>query len=571
MKNIAHNRAIAALALLAFAMFPSLGYTQPRNQESNAQHRQTVPSQDASSSQGRWLAAMRARQAAQKNEEKLVHRAYLLLMRYHRAGNAEIAARERRQHEGEADIQFELRSIQTGPIEEILDRPINELITLQQGDTLQVIPEYYSYNSGPKHALDKIRWNDEPLSTEPGQEDLVKYETTVRESLSKDPNFANVEKYTSYVVTVRLAGIERTYSAMALHYYSSQAIEGTRIRFIDWIVGPNALSRALKESLPPVRAPWDTYIRSDTYRAIVKAIKKAQDEGRPLVPEDAPVDFLPGDDVAPDPNKAQTGGEVTAATCQACAVAIIEETISPGDGTLPVRNPAKIQTGFAPVFEATLNPQNCPVNWSILFGPGTILGANNTSLATVRGNSPGNVGLQAATNGGGPANINVPVVNQRVVEVRVWIVRDSNGTKAATTATRVNSHISDANLIWEQCGIHFQLVGGVQFINNTSYLTPGTLAIRNQLRNTHMGTTGIEIYYVDDFPDQPGTTGLTTDDGVIVDDGANSRTLAHELGHAMGLGHGGNADLHLMNDFFSNLKADIRLVECDGLARFTSN
>ena len=576
MKKIAHVKAIAPLALLALVMLPFRGYTQQLSQNANAQYQRIAINQDAASRQQQWLDRMRARQEAHNKEEKLVQRAYLLLMRYNRGANAEMAARDRVQLDTQAGIQFEFRSMQTGPIEQVLDKPITDLISLPIGDTLLVIPEYYSYNSGPKHVRYKIRWSDdadlaepEPNSTEPQSRES---ESTVRESLAKDPNLANVGKYTSYEVTVRLAGKERTYKAMALHYGSSQAVGATSIRFIDWVVGPIALGKALKESLPAVRAPWDTYVRSDTYRAIVQAIKRAQEEGRPLVREDSPVDFLPGDDVAPDPNRVQARGELTAAAaCQGCAVAIIEETISPGDGTLPVRNPAKIQTGFAPVFEATLNPQNCPVTWSIRFGPGTILGANNTSLATVRGNSTGNVGLQGATNAGVPANIDVPVVNQRVVEVRVWIVRDSKGTGAATTATRVNSHISDTNLIWEQCGIHFQLVGGVQFIDNTTFLNPGTLAVRDQLRNTHTGTSGIEVYYVDSFPDHPNYTGETSNDGVIVNDGGNSRTLAHELGHAMGLGHSGNIDLHLMNDFFSNLIADIRLWECDALARFTSN
>lgn len=254
---------------------------------------------------------------------------------------------------------------------------------------------------------------------------------------------------------------------------------------------------------------------------------------------------------------------------QACAVSIQEETISPGGGALPVRNPARIARLFAPVFEAILDPQGCPVTWSILSGGGSIQGTNASPLVTVRGNSVGPVLLRATTSGGIFREINIPVVNQRVVEVRVRIVRRSDGTGAATSTNRVNNHLDQANKIWEQCGIRFQLVGAVQFINNSNFLSPN-LTVRGQLRNTLMNTGGMEIYYIDSFAEDPGITGEADSGGVIIADGGNGRTLAHELGHHMGLAHSGMQDLHLMHMFFSNVNGDVRLFECDSLSMFNS-
>jgi hypothetical protein len=253
---------------------------------------------------------------------------------------------------------------------------------------------------------------------------------------------------------------------------------------------------------------------------------------------------------------------------QACMATIDEETISPGGGSLPVRNPAMIRRAFAPVFEVMLNPQTCSVTWSIVSGPGSIIGSRTSTLVTVNGNSVGTIELRATAAGGNFDQISVPVVNQRIVDVRVWIVRRNDGTGAATTTTRVNNDINDSNLIWQQCGVQFNLVS-ISFINNTTFLAPNATQ-RQQLRNTNMNTGGIEIYYADSFPDISNLSGDTTIDGIVIGDLGNTRTAAHELGHAMGLFHGGMPDLHLMNEARSTLKADIRLSECNSLTRFAS-
>jgi hypothetical protein len=133
----------------------------------------------------------------------------------------------------------------------------------------------------------------------------------------------------------------------------------------------------------------------------------------------------------------------------------------------------------------------------------------------------------------------------------------------------VNNDINDSNLIWQQCGVQFNLVS-ISFINNSTFLAPNATQ-RQQLRNTNMNTGGMEIYYVNSFPDNSALTGETTTAGIVIGDAGNGRTAAHELGHAMGLPGSGTPHLHLMSDVFSNLKADIRLSECNSLSQFSSN
>ena len=260
--------------------------------------------------------------------------------------------------------------------------------------------------------------------------------------------------------------------------------------------------------------------------------------------------------------------EYITVTVQACTLTITEDTISPGDGSLPVRNPARIRTGFAPVFEVTRNLSNCPITWSIVSGPGSIIGSTTSTLVTVSGTSAGTVVLRATTAGANYAQISVPVVSQQTVDVRIWIVRENNGANAATTTQRASDDIDDANLIWVQCGIQFNLVS-ISFIDNTTYLNPTDLEVI-ALTDLHMNTGGMEIYYVNVFFDHPSWAGGFLDEGIVISDGGNNRTAAHELGHGMGLGHGGTADLHLMHETTSTQKADIKLSECNGLTQFTS-
>ncbi|MFL6277788.1 MAG: hypothetical protein ACJ74G_21585 [Blastocatellia bacterium] len=188
-------------------------------------------------------------------EETLVKMAYGKLSLYHRAANAKRAREARADYNPGDNIQFRLQDIHTGTIEEIYDRPWGEMVTKPTGDIVQVVPSIYTLNNGPESVFYEARWMTSTY-TSTALEDWE--HTTVGEALQLiGAPLADVGKYTSYEVTVHLAGRERTYRAMVLYHGPLQSVADAKVEILDNIVGPSGLNSAFREKRPPIR-PSDT-------------------------------------------------------------------------------------------------------------------------------------------------------------------------------------------------------------------------------------------------------------------------------------------------------------------------
>ena len=51
---------------------------------------------------------------------------------------------------------------------------------------------------------------------------------------------------------------------------------------------------------PRARSPWQKYSKTNLYLAVTRTIKEAREKGESIIPVDAPIGYLPGDDVVPD-------------------------------------------------------------------------------------------------------------------------------------------------------------------------------------------------------------------------------------------------------------------------------
>lgn len=213
-----------------------------------------------------------AREASQigiVNEEDLLKLAYGRLALYVKAGHGFRAVSKETVYSSDDEIRFRLQNIHTGPIEEILDKSYGSLITKPTGYVVKITPTLRSLGDGPKHVLYEARWERSRYETTM----LENWETdTVRQLLNYlGEQMTDVDKYTSYEVTISMDGRDRTYRAMVLYHNGFQSNSAPNLEFGDNIVGQPILTQAFYENRPPVRSYWFDYVKTDQYKKLADA------------------------------------------------------------------------------------------------------------------------------------------------------------------------------------------------------------------------------------------------------------------------------------------------------------
>lgn len=296
------NSVLVACCLAAVSV---IGYPQ-RPQEDRAGKTQVAKSERGSQEDKRGDEERQASIQKVAQQQKVVRDAYVRLMRYHTAARDEQAATSDVSYKPEDYVVFELRDMHTGPVEEISDRPLEELVTAGEGEMLKVTPHHLQFGNGPKHAYYDVEWGSNSSSAQ-YNESL----TIGRFLRNAGDSLAEVDRYTGYEVTARLAGKVRTYRAIALHYSQLDSSGKGKTEIFDNITPE--MNTVLADESPRVRSPWKTYIKSGLYLAVARQISKKEKTGKPLIPADAPIGYLPGDDVIPDANS--KGAMTMAAVC----------------------------------------------------------------------------------------------------------------------------------------------------------------------------------------------------------------------------------------------------------------
>ena len=204
-----------------------------------------------------------------------------------KAGRGFNAAQKKRTYSAGDNLQFELQDMHTGPVEEILDRPYGSLVSKPSGNVVRIVPNQRRFEAGPEHILYEASW----VQSDYRHTLLEDWETsTVREVLRLVGDQAlDVDKYTSYEVTVSLDGQQRTYRAMVLYHNGFQSTAEPKADFADNIVGQSALAQAFYETRPPVRSSWIPYTKTDKYREYadstarsdVETLQPSARKGRP--------------------------------------------------------------------------------------------------------------------------------------------------------------------------------------------------------------------------------------------------------------------------------------------------
>jgi len=309
----------AILALLVFAIWSSV--THSHDNPMRAQMAGGRPNRGMSSGDNPTTDS--APQNQQPNpglmsaEEKLVRDVYTRLMRYQSAAVDELAAKAGREAQPDDYLVFELRGIHSGAIQEIYARPLAEFLTARGGDSLSLKPNSRRQGKEIPHASYGAEWSpagsagarsDSPASMATALLEKANPATVANLLAQLGSRFANVTQYTSYEVTMRLNGKQRTYRALVLFRpnsvgkatYRTEA-ERTSILTDVEIVDPliSEMTTVLMDESPRIRAPWDTYSKTTLYQAVIRSINTAKESGQPLIPANAPIGYLPGDDVTP--------------------------------------------------------------------------------------------------------------------------------------------------------------------------------------------------------------------------------------------------------------------------------
>jgi hypothetical protein len=216
------------------------------------------------------VAASNAKQTESKGE-LLLKRVYSTLSRYNNAGNKFAARTKGVEYLPAYDLRFDLQNVRTGFLEEIIDRPIGELVSKPEGRMVEIAPHVRQVGKDPQYVMYAAKWSMGHFSSNI-REDWE--HTTLGEALRLTNNQAG-KHYVAYEVLVTLGGTQRAYKALAIFADLNQSAVTPKVLFFDSIVGQTILNKALNEYRPLLRANWEEYVGSREYQNYRRAFEQA--------------------------------------------------------------------------------------------------------------------------------------------------------------------------------------------------------------------------------------------------------------------------------------------------------
>jgi len=221
-------------------------------------------------------------------EEATIRWAYLKLMYYNSIANREQARAKDQVYTPLSDIFFEIHNINTGPISEAYDKKLDSLMSDPSGSIVSLTLYSQTLNGNRQEQIAySAEWTPGHYTSAVAPKNLV-----FRDVLHMlGEKYADIGKYSTYEVTVRLAGISRRYKAMVLYHTSFQSTVDPKPEFWDTIVGSGGVITDIwNETRPPIGATRKgsldeplSKLSQSKEAAISKSIKPfGCDSGQPL-------------------------------------------------------------------------------------------------------------------------------------------------------------------------------------------------------------------------------------------------------------------------------------------------
>jgi hypothetical protein len=180
-------------------------------------------------------------------QEKVVRETYRKLEIYNAAAQVFENEQTRRPFRSEANLKFELSDFRSGKIQEILNKPYAELVTLPSADVVSLTRGGHAQDGGPQEATFGAAWEHGQYASvfDPGWTvaDVFHFEAA---------RYYDIRTYVSYQVTVRLDGRTRNYRAVALFHEARDAAGVGAPEFWDAIV--DGMGNVWEEKRPPYKA-----------------------------------------------------------------------------------------------------------------------------------------------------------------------------------------------------------------------------------------------------------------------------------------------------------------------------
>ena len=224
----------------------------------------------------------------------------------------------------------------------------------------------------------------------------------------------------------------------------------------------------------------------------------------------------------------------------------VTNVVEGGEAHCYTVNPCGVAVGKRGYFTIDLRPVDFPddeIVWTAEGSGGVSFPEGNTGRkVTVQGVSTGAVDIvvQIGDCQSDPPKFTVHVVNERVVDVRAWVICNKEG-RFARTLQQVRQMVNDASDIYAQVGVRLNLVEPIVVTNIPAAYDAGYNSPTNghwsfdQIVDIESNTGGLECYFINSFVDRDYTQAANSTNGIVMTARADSTTLAHEVGHAFGL------------------------------------
>ena len=212
-----------------------------------------------------------------------------------------------------------------------------------------------------------------------------------------------------------------------------------------------------------------------------------------------------------------------------------------------VVNPCGVAVGREGYFRVDVAPDSFPdseIVWEK--SPGLdFVGSCTGRCVTVRGASTGYETLSVQIGGrtNNTPEFNVRVVEMAMVNLRAWIIENSQYQQRPMEPDDVRQMVKDANDIFAQVGVTLNLVEPIVVTN----IPNAYVALRRATTNAtsrwtyrnivdmHGGTGGLECYFINRFVDSVNTLAVNSPRGTVITKRADFKDFAHEIGHAFGM------------------------------------